>query len=302
MVLIGSHVSMSGKEMLFGSVKEALSYGANVFMVYTGAPQNTRRKDIEAFMIDKAYELISQSDIEYFTIHAPYIVNLANTTKQGYHDFAIEFLKSEVERAQALGAHQMTLHPGSHVGAGEDIGIQQIIHGLNQVIEPKQTVHISLETMAGKGTELGKSFEQIAEIISGVTHSEKLSVTFDSCHVYDTGYDIVTDLDGVLNEFDKIIGLDRLGVIHINDSKFGLGSHKDRHANIGQGTIGFETIHKLVHHPQLSHLPKILETPWIPVEEGSKTKIAPYEAEIAMIKEGQYNPQFIEKLIQQNQN
>lgn len=302
MVLIGSHVSMSGKEMLFGSVKEALSYGANVFMVYTGAPQNTRRKDIEAFMIDKAYELISQSDIEYFTIHAPYIINLANTTKQGYHDFAIEFLKSEVERAQALGAHQMTLHPGSHVGAGEDIGIQQIIHGLNQVIEPKQTVHISLETMAGKGTELGKSFEQIAEIISGVTHSEKLSVTFDSCHVYDSGYDIVTDLDGVLNEFDKIIGLDRLGVIHINDSKFGLGSHKDRHANIGQGTIGFETIHKLVHHPQLSHLPKILETPWIPVEEGSKTKIAPYEAEIAMIKEGQYNPQFIEKLIQQNQN
>lgn len=302
MVLIGSHVSMSGKEMLFGSVKEALSYGANVFMVYTGAPQNTRRKDIEAFMIDKAYELISQSDIEYFTIHASYIVNLANTTKQGYHDFAIEFLKSEVERAQALGAHQMTLHPGSHVGAGEDIGIQQIIHGLNQVIEPKQTVHISLETMAGKGTELGKSFEQIAEIISGVTHSEKLSVTFDSCHVYDSGYDIVTDLDGVLNEFDKIIGLDRLGVIHINDSKFGLGSHKDRHANIGQGTIGFETIHKLVHHPQLSHLPKILETPWIPVEEGSKTKIAPYEAEIAMIKEGQYNPQFIEKLIQQNQN
>ena len=302
MVLIGSHVSMSGKEMLFGSVKEALSYGANVFMVYTGAPQNTRRKDIEAFMIDKAYELISQSDIEYFTIHAPYIVNLANTTKQGYHDFAIEFLKSEVERAQALGAHQMTLHPGSHVGAGEDIGIQQIIHGLNQVIDPKQTVHISLETMAGKGTELGKSFEQIAEIISGVTHSEKISVTFDSCHVYDSGYDIVTDLDGVLNEFDKIIGLDRLGVIHINDSKFGLGSHKDRHANIGQGTIGFETIHKLVHHPQLSHLPKILETPWIPVEEGSKTKIAPYEAEIAMIKEGQYDPQFIEKLIQQNQN
>lgn len=297
MVLLGSHVSLSGKDMLLGSVKEAASYGANVFMVYTGAPQNTRRKDIETFQIEEAYTLMRQVGIEFFTVHAPYIVNLANATKEGYQEFAVEFLKSEVQRAQAMHAHQITLHPGSHVGIGEAAGIQQIITSLNQVIDPNQTVQISLETMAGKGTELGRSFEQLAEIIAGVTHSDKLSVTFDTCHVYDSGYDIVKDFDEVLNQFDKVIGLNRLGVMHINDSKFGLDSHKDRHANIGTGRIGFETLHQIVHHPQLTHLPKILETPWVAVAEGSKVKLAPYKEEIRMLKKGKFNPNLLQEII-----
>lgn len=282
--------------MLLGSVNEAASYHADVFMVYTGAPQNTRRKDIKEFKVHEAYEQMGQCQIDFFTVHAPYIVNLANAHKEGYHDFAIEFLQSEIDRAEAMRAHQITLHPGSHVGIGDQAGIKQIIHGLNEVIKPDQTVQISLETMAGKGTEIGKNFEQISEIISGVTHSDKLSVTFDTCHVYDSGYDLVRDFDHVLNEFDKVLGLDRLGVIHINDSKFGLASHKDRHANIGCGKIGFRTLFNIVHHPQLSHLPKILETPWIPVKEGSKVKLAPYKEEINMLRIGDYQDDFIQNI------
>lgn len=296
-MLLGSHVSMSGKEMLLGSAKEAASYGANVFMMYTGAPQNTRRKEVSTFRYEEAKQFMQENGIEFFTVHAPYIVNLANTTKEGYFEFAVDFLRQEVERVEAIGSHQITLHPGSHVGAGVDVGIAQIVAGLNEVLTSHQTPQIALETMAGKGTELGRTFEEIARMIEGVTHNEKLSVTFDTCHVYDAGYDIVNDLDGVLNEFDQIIGLDRLKVLHINDSKNPFKSHKDRHQNIGLGSIGFETLHRIVHHPQLMHIPKILETPWVPLPTDAKKKVAPYQQEIAMLRSGQFSPTLIEDII-----
>lgn len=282
-ILLGSHVSLSGKDMLLGSVREAASYGANVFMVYTGAPQNTRRKELDLFKRDEALALMGEVGIEFFTVHAPYIVNLANTTKEDYFPFAVDFLRQEVERVDYLGAKQVTLHPGSHVGAGVEAGINQIIRGLNEVIDSKQGCQISLETMAGKGTELGRTFEELAMMLDGIVHNDKVSITFDTCHVYDAGYDLVNDLDGVLNQFDQIIGLDRLKVLHLNDSKNPIGSHKDRHANIGQGSLGLETLAKIAHHPQLGHIPKILETPWLEVE-GKKDKVAPYKEEIALIR------------------
>ena len=205
------------------------------------------------------------------------------------------FLRQEIERVEAIGATQITLHPGAHVGEGVDKGINQIIKGLNEVLRADQTPQIALETMAGKGTEIGRTFEEIARIIDGVTHNEKLSVTMDTCHINDAGYNVREDFDGVLEEFDKIIGLDRLKVIHVNDSKNPQGSHKDRHANIGFGTIGFDALAKVVHHPQLKDLPKILETPY--VGEDKKTAKAPYEFEIAMLKENKFNPDLLDLIM-----
>lgn len=294
---IGSHVSMKGKDMLLGAAQEAASYGSNVFMIYTGAPQNTRRKDVSEFRVDEAKVFMKENNIEFFTVHAPYIVNLANTTKEGYHDFAMQFLREEVERVEAIGASQITMHPGAHVGAGVEVGINQIIHGLNGVLTSDQKPQIALETMAGKGTEIGRNFEELAAIIDGVTFNEKLSVTLDTCHIYDAGYDIVNDWDGVLNEFDKIIGLDRLKVLHINDSKNPFKSHKDRHANIGQGSIGFDVLNSIVHHPQLKSVPKILETPWVSVPENEKVKVAPYKFEIDMFKTKRYNISLMENIL-----
>lgn len=283
--------------MLLGSVEEAASYGSDVFMVYTGAPQNTRRKAIDTFQIEEAHQLMKEKDIKLFTVHAPYIVNLANTTKEGYHEFAIEFLQEEIRRTDAIGAHQITLHPGAHVGAGLEVGMKQLIHGLNEVVNPDVDVQIALETMAGKGTEIGRTFEELAQIIDGVTHNDKLSITFDTCHVFDAGYNIKDDFDGVLNEFDKIIGLDFLKVIHLNDSRNEQGSHKDRHANIGQGNIGFDALNYIAHHPQLKGLPIIMETPW--VEVNDKVKVPPYKYEIEMLRSGEYNPHLMEDIKEQ---
>lgn len=296
-MLIGSHVSLKGNKMLLGSVEEAASYGSDVFMVYTGAPQNTRRQAIDTFRIEEAHQLMKEKDIKLFTVHAPYIVNLANTTKEGYHEFAIEFLQEEIRRTDAIGAHQITLHPGAHVGAGLEVGMKQLIHGLNEVVNPDVDVQIALETMAGKGTEIGRTFEELAQIIDGVTHNDKLSITFDTCHVFDAGYNIKDDFDGVLNEFDKIIGLDFLKVIHLNDSRNEQGSHKDRHANIGQGNIGFDALNYIAHHPQLKGLPIIMETPW--VEVNDKVKVPPYKYEIEMLRSGEYNPHLMEDIKEQ---
>lgn len=286
-MLIGSHVSMSGKEMLLGSAKEAYSYGANVMMVYTGAPQNTRRKSIEELNAEIGKKFMAENGIKEVVVHAPYIINLANTTKEGYIDFAIDFLKEELRRAEAVGSTQVVLHPGSHVGAGVDVGLNQIIYGLNQVITKDQTVQIALETMAGKGTELARTFEELARIIDGVTYNEHLSVTFDTCHVHDAGYDIKNDLSGVLTQFDKTVGLDRIKVLHINDSKNPVGAHKDRHENFGFGEIGFDALMNVIQVPEFKNLPKILETPWIKVED--KVQIAPYKKEIEMIRSGKFD-------------
>ena len=296
-MLIGSHVSMSGKEMLLGSAKEAYSYGANVMMMYTGAPQNTRRKPIEELNAEIGKKFMAENGIKEVVVHAPYIINLANTTKEGYIDFAIDFLKEELRRAEAVGATQVVLHPGSHVGAGVDVGLNQIIYGLNQVITNDQTVQIALETKAGKGTELARTFEELARIIDGVTYNEHLSVTFDTCHVHDAGYDIKNDLSGVLTQFDKTVGLDRIKVLHINDSKNPVGAHKDRHENFGFGEIGFDALMNVIHVPEFKNLPKILETPWIKVKD--KVQIAPYKKEIEMIRSGKFDSHWIEELLNQ---
>lgn len=295
-MIIGSHVSMNGKKMMAGSVELARSYGANTFMIYTGAPQNTRRKPIEELNIELAQKMMAESNIplDKIVVHAPYIINLGNTIKPQNFGFAIDFLRQEVERVEAIGATQITLHPGAHVGAGAEAGIQQIIKGLNEVLRADQTPQIALETMAGKGTEIGRSFEEIAAIIDGVTHNEKLSVTLDTCHINDAGYNVREDFDGVLEEFDRVIGLDRLKVIHLNDSKNPQGSHKDRHANIGFGTIGFDALNYVAHHPQLETLPKIMETPF--VGEDKKTAKAPYKHEIEMLQKQIFNPNLLEEI------
>lgn len=293
-MLIGSHVSMSGKKMFAGSVAEAAGYGANTLMIYTGAPQNTRRKPVAEMNIEAGQQLMQEYHISNLVVHAPYIINLGNTIKPENFGFAVEFLRQEIERAQALGATQITMHPGAHVGAGAAAGIKQIIKGLNEVLWAEQLPQIALETMAGKGTEIGRTFDELAAIIDGVSLNDKLSVTLDTCHIHDAGYNVTADFDGVLDEFDKVIGLKRLKVIHINDSKNPQGAHKDRHANIGFGMIGFDALNKVAHHPQLKALPKILETPYVgPDKKHSK---APYGHEIAMLKAHTFDPNLLEKI------
>ncbi|MCU7736854.1 deoxyribonuclease IV [Priestia megaterium] len=295
MLKIGSHVSMSGKKMLLGASEEAASYGANTFMIYTGAPQNTRRKKIEELNIEAGLLHMKEHGMTDIVVHAPYIINLGNTTKPETFELGVDFLTSEIKRTHALGAKQIVLHPGAHVGAGADAGIQQIIKGLNEVLTADQEVKIALETMAGKGTECGRSFEEIAQIIDGVTHNEKLSVCFDTCHVHDAGYDIVQDFDGVLNEFDKTVGIQRIKVLHINDSKNVCGARKDRHENIGFGEIGFGALNYIVHHPAFTEVPKILETPY--VGEDKKNKKAPYQLEIDMIRAQSFDSELKQKLM-----
>ncbi|OLN23376.1 deoxyribonuclease IV [Domibacillus antri] len=282
MLKIGSHVSMSGKKMLLAASEEALSYGATTFMVYTGAPQNTRRKPIEDLNIEAGLRHMEANGIDEIVVHAPYIINLGNTTKPETFQLGVDFLRMEIERSTAIGAKQIVLHPGAHVGAGTEAGLKKIAEGLNEVLMRDQTVQIALETMAGKGTECGRKFEEIAMIIDMVDQNDKLSVCFDTCHTHDAGYDVKEDFDGVLDQFDRIIGLDRLKVLHINDSKNERGAAKDRHENIGFGHIGFDALNYIVHHPQLTNIPKILETPYI--GEDKNTKKPPYLHEIAMLK------------------
>lgn len=277
-LLIGSHVSMNGKEMMLGSVKEALSYGSTTFMFYTGAPQNTSRKPIDALRIDEAKQLMKDNniDIDNVVVHAPYIINLANTIKPETFELAVDFLKQEIERCEAIGVSRLVLHPGSHVKAGDEAGLNQVVKGLDMVLNENQKVKIALETMAGKGSEVGKDFDQLQYIIEHVNHNELLGVCLDTCHLHDGGYDL-TQFDAILDEFDQKIGLDRLLVVHVNDSKNPMGARKDRHENLGHGYIGFETLNAIVHHPRLEMIPKILETPYIEQK-------APYKEEIDMLK------------------
>lgn len=295
MLKIGSHVSMSGKKMMLGSVEEALSYGANTFMIYTGAPQNTSRKPIEELNIDAALKSMAENSIDEIVVHAPYIINLGNSEKAETFELAVNFLREEIKRTEALKkAKQIVLHPGAHVGAGDEKGILQIIKGLNEVITKDQSVHIALETMAGKGSECGRTFDQLAQIIDGVVYNDKLSVCMDTCHINDAGYDVVNDFDRILEEFDKIIGLDRLKVIHLNDSKNPRGSRKDRHEIIGSGHIGFDALCYVANHEALKEIPKILETPYVSNEAGDKKP--PYKYEIKMLREKKYDTNLLEHI------
>ena len=293
---IGSHVSFKKEEQLLGSVVEALSYGANTFMFYTGAPQNTNRSNIDLELTSLAHKLMKEKgiDIHKVVVHAPYIINLANPNTN--YDFALRFLKEEIMRTEMLGVNLLVLHPGSHVGLGSEEGLNHIIRALNNVIDSKTNVKICLETMAGKGSECGRTFEEISYILKGMNYPEKVGVCVDTCHIHDAGYTL-DDFDQVLEEFDKVIGLSKLWVLHINDSKNEKGSHKDRHENIGIGKIGFENLNKIIHHPKLKEVPKILETPYVSSTDIEKAKIyPPYKFEIEMIKKGKMNHNLIEDI------
>ena len=277
MLYIGSHVGFSKNNQLLGSLNEALSYNANTFMFYTGAPQNTMRYAIDDTLTKKAYDEIYKNGIllDKIIVHAPYIINLANEDAEK-HEFAINFLKQEVSRCEKLGIKNMVLHPGSHVGAGIDRGIELIIDGLNKVLEDDNSVCILLETMAGKGSEVGSNFLEIKRIIDGIKKQDLIGVCMDTCHMHDAGYDL-SNFDKVLDEFQEQVGLSYVKCIHINDSKNICGAHKDRHENIGKGYIGLDNLIKVIYNDRLDNIPKILETPYI-------NDLPPYKEEIKLIR------------------
>lgn len=285
MLKIGSHVGMNGKKMMLGSVEEALSYNANTFMLYTGAPQNTKRKEISELNIEAAQALMKDNGITEFIVHAPYIINLANTVKPETYELAVRFLRLELDRASSMGSRILVVHPGAHVGAGTEAGIASVAKGLNEVLTDDSDCLIALETMAGKGSEIGRTFEELARIYDSVAKKDRLRICFDTCHTHDSGYDIINDPEGVFARFDQILGKDQIAVFHINDSKNPCGSAKDRHENLGKGCIGFDALNRIVHHPDFQDVPKILETPWIPVDNDPKNTRAPYKEEIAMLRE-----------------
>lgn len=291
MLLIGSHVSFRSNNQLVGCVKEALSYGSNCFMFYTGAPQNTKRCEINYDLTVKARNLLYDNniDLDNMIVHAPYIINLANNAKKEAYEFSINFLKDEIKRVSMLGAGKLVLHPGSYVSLDVDTGIENVINALNNVIAPNQDVKICLETMAGKGTEIAFSLEHIKRIIDGVKYSDKLMVCLDTCHLNDAGYDM-SKFDEFLDLFDNVIGINKIGCVHINDSKNEKGARKDRHENLGYGTIGFDNLINIIYNKRLENVPKILETPYISVEDGKKDRTyAPYKYEIESIKKKCFN-------------
>ena len=282
--ILGSHVSFSKEKQMLGSVLEALSYKSNTFMFYTGAPQNTTRMPINPELTLLAHNLMNKENIniENVVVHAPYIINLANDKNK---DFNISFLKEELARVESLGVSKLVLHPGSHVGLGIDQGIQNIIDALNEVMLDDGKVIICLETMAGKGSEVGSCLEEIKRIIDGVSKKDKIGVCIDTCHLNDAGYEMA-EFDKFLQEFDSIIGISNIKVVHVNDSKNDLGAHKDRHENIGYGFLGFDTLLKIVHHPKLKDVPKILETPYVGT---GKDQYPPYLFEIEMLQSDKFN-------------
>lgn len=292
MLLIGSHVSFKSSEQLLGSVKEAISYNSTCFMFYTGAPQNTKRCKLDYDLTLKAVDLLHKNNIalENLVIHAPYIINLANNSNKDKYSFSINFLSEELNRANMLGIKKVVLHPGSFTNLTLEDGINNIINALNLIIKPNLDVNICLETMAGKGTEVGFKLEHIKKIIDGVKYNDKLMVCLDTCHLNDAGYDM-SHFDKFLDDFDNIIGIEKIGCIHVNDSLNVLSSKKDRHANIGYGTIGFDSLIKIIYNDRLKYVPKILETPYI------NKSYPPYKFEIEMIRKKTFNKNLYEDVI-----
>ena len=289
MLLLGSHVGFSKNDQLLGSLKEALSYGANTFMFYTGAPQNTRRYPIEDGLTLQAMQIMKEEGIDYskVVVHAPYIVNLANDGDPEKYQFSVNFLQEEIERCKLLGITKLVLHPGSHVGLGMDRAISNIANAINMI--SNDSVVILLETMAGKGTEVGSKLEEIKQIIDLVDNKELVGVCLDTCHLSDAGYDI-SDFDKFLDLFDEIIGIDKIGCVHVNDSKNENGAHKDRHENFGYGHVGFDLLMSVIYNERLENIPKILETPYVDRE------YPPYKYEIEMIKNKKFDEELIDKI------
>ena len=290
-LIIGSHVSFDKENQLLKSLNEALSYDATTFMFYTGAPQNTVRANIDNEITKKALDKMKENniDINNVVVHAPYIINLANINN---YDFNVRFLKEEILRTISLGVKLLVLHPGSHVGIGIDAAIKNIVDSLNEVLNEDMNIKICIETMAGKGTEVGSNFNEIKAIIEGVKLKDKIAVCLDTCHINDAGYDL-NDFDKILDDFDKIVGLKYLKVLHINDSKNIMGAKKDRHENIGYGTIGFDNLVKVIYNEKLKDVPKILETPYV---EYNGKKLPPYKFEIEMIRNKKFNDRLIETI------
>ena len=293
MLYIGSHVGFKKDSQLLGSLQEALSYGANTFMFYTGAPQNTSRYPIQDGLTLEAMTLMKEKGFDYskVVVHAPYIINLANDKDPDKFMFSVRFLQEELERCELLGIRQMVLHPGSHVGLGIDTAISNIAKGLNMILGT-HPVTILLETMAGKGTEVGSTLEELKRIIDLVDDKEHIGVCLDTCHLNDAGYDM-KEFDSFLEQFDQVIGIDKIGCVHVNDSKNVLGSHKDRHENIGFGTIGFDTLLSIIYNQRLGNIPKILETPYV------ERTYPPYKYEIEMIRNKEFDSDLIDHIRKQ---
>ncbi len=299
MLLIGSHVSFTKEKQLLGCVLEAVSYGANTFMFYTGAPQNTNRVMIDNALTKQALDLMNEHgiDLANVVVHAPYIINIANKKDPVKFQFAVDFLVQELERCEQLGIKRMVLHPGSHVGLGIEVGLANIVEALNMALEKSSSkTIICLETMAGKGGEMGSDFTQFVTILKQLHHPERLQICLDTCHLNDAGFDL-TKFDELLDQIDHIVGIEKIGCIHVNDSKSQRGERKDRHENIGLGTIGFQTLLHIIEHPKLKSIPKILETPYVsPKESDKERKYPPYKFEIEMIKHHTMNETLLEDI------
>lgn len=297
MLIIGSHVSF-GKNQLLGATEEAISYGSNTFMFYTGAPTNTIRKDIENKYTQEAINLMEENNIDINNVvcHAPYIVNLGNKTDPDKYAFSKEFIKKELIRCDEMGITKMVLHPGNAIGITPEEGLNNIADALNDILDGTTKCLLLLETMAGKGTECGRTTEELSYIINKVNRKEQIGVCLDTCHLNDGGYNI-NEFDKYLDEFDSLIGIDKIKCIHINDSKNEQGSHKDRHANFGLGSLGFDTLINVIYNERLTNVPKILETPYIGDTDDSKERLyPPYKYEIKMIRDKKFNPLFLEEI------
>lgn len=282
MLYIGSHVSFNKDTQLIGVVQTAIENDANVFMFYTGSNQSTLRFPIDKNLTDKAHQIMLEHNIdrEKCIIHAPFIINLANNSDERKYQFYIDFLKQEIDRCIALGINNLVLHPGSHVKVAKEEALLSVSNGLNEALKENQNIKILIEFMSGKGTEVGSTIDELKTILENVIYKDKVYICLDTCHINDAGYDL-NNFDEFLNEFDQKIGIDKIKCIHINDSKNNLGTHKDRHENIGYGTIGFQTLINIIYNKRLEDVPKILETPFINDQ-------SPYKTEIKIIREKKF--------------
>ncbi len=294
-IYLGSHISLSSPDFYLGTAKKAVEWGESAFMFYTGAPQNTRRLPVNQLKIEEGMEFLSSLDFPFdkIIVHAPYIINLANPLKAETRELSKRFLLEELRRVSAFRLDKLVLHPGSALSESKEKGIYCLIEGLNEVLKKEESgVTILLETMAGKGGEIGSSFEELKAIYEGIERKERVGICLDTCHLSDAGYD-VSEPSSLLEEFSSYLPLSLIKAIHLNDSLNERGSHKDRHANIGYGAIGFEALHKWVKEPTLLSVPKILETPVLNTEKGT---IYPYKKEIEMLKTGVYETDWKEKI------